>query len=177
MTARDLQGRISITWVTSLVAELVSKSPAIILFEERHPPLLGMGQQICSLRCTCTTPALHWLSVCSGTLNSSRTSPPWCSAAVLPYLCISGRSKSFPDWLREPCALRYAAPVLTRCLHSPRLILCLSQDISSMSWGNFRGIKHNKNMARILWCNEKTIAGQDSSHLAMDGTKQTSKPS
>lgn len=45
-------------------------------------------------------------------------------------------------------------------LHSPRLILCLSQDISSISWRNFRGARHNKNMARILWRNEKAIAGQ-----------------
>ena len=36
---------------------------------------------------------------------------------------------------------------------------------------------NNKNTARILWHTEKPIAGQDSSHLALDGTKQTSKPS
>lgn len=34
---------------------------------------------------------------------------------------------------------------------------------------------NNKNMATIFWYTEKTIAGQDSSHLALDGTKQTSK--
>lgn len=43
MTARDLQGR-RVTWVTSQMAELVSRSvDTILLFEERPPPLLGQA--------------------------------------------------------------------------------------------------------------------------------------
>lgn len=93
---------------------------------------------------------------------------PTCASLEGPKAPQTG-SKSHGHW-------GYAAPALTRCLHSPRLIPCLSQDISSISWGNFRGARHNKSMARSPWCNKKAIAGQDSSHLALDGTKQTSKP-
>lgn len=158
MTARDLQGRISIAWVTSQLAELVSKSPAIILlFEERHPPLLGMGQQMRPLRCTSTRPALHQLRVCSGPLNSVQDKPSLqpCSPVHL------WKVQKLPRLAqRATCTGECCPSAHTLCLHSPRLILCLSQDISSISWRNFRGARHNKNMARILWCNEKAIAGQ-----------------
>lgn len=169
VTARDLPGRISTSWVTSQLAGLVSKSLTSIPF------FWGLG----SRPAFSDAPAAGQVSACITSLQSvvapwiqPRTSPPCCPAAALPYLppgpCLPGRSKSFTDLLKEPCTLTQGMP--TQWSHA----LCAISTLQGWSFASARTFPvsprgtlgeqraaNSKNMARMLWHTEKAIAGQD----------------
>lgn len=178
------------------------KSPASISLsgdrDDRHLPLLGTGQQTCPPRCTCSGPTLrlqHHLTVWGGNLNSVQDKPSLLSHSPptlpAPCPCLPGRCRSFTGLLKEPHTLARGTlyPVVTQsptisilqgwCFASARRgkTFTFTFPVSPRVTVEEQDAANNENPARILWHTEKAIAGQDSSHLALDGTKKTSKPS